>query len=356
MSHRLSADDFSKLIASKKAGFEIRAHSNMYDASCLRFSSGIYSLDRALGRGFPFGRIVLISGPESSGKSTIAYKAMGAVQHYDEATKKHQLDTPAESFIPGKTLLIDAEASYSPEWASVHLNPEHVYIAPTSFAEEVGDLITQAIHYNSFSLIVIDSIASLITKTEQQRSLEDHSVGEVARILSRSFVKWTNELASVIRSGGSPPCILMINQLRTNIGVMYGPKETIPGGKAQKYYSAIHVSMRSAKKDSEDKSDANTPHKTITISGVCDKNKTATPKRPFEFDMDVADSEDHSLGKVDNVKPMFKDGLTFGIIEKTGEGVVFNGEIFPTQKALKEALYESSALQERLRAALLEVV
>lgn len=352
---RLTAEEFAALLGKQKNGVAIKHGTNLQEDGLKRFSSGIYAVDRATGGGYPFGKIILIAGPESSGKSTLAYRAIGSVQNYDAITRDYRSIVDGEILgNPGQTLLIDAEGSYVPEWVVQHgADPEHIHLAATGYAEEVGDLVGNAIFHNAFSLIVVDSIAALVTRTERDRSLDDNSMAESARILSRALRKWTHELSTVIHRGEVPPTILLINQYRDNVGVMYGPKDALPGGKAQRYYAAIRIAMASAKKDAAS-SDKITPHKAVTLSGHCAKNKTFTPQRPFEFEMSTYDQPDAPLGYIDNVRNVFKDAIDLGTISRESVGYAFEGTQYATQKELREALYVDPALYEAVRTKLME--
>ena len=173
------------------------------------FSSGILPLDIALGGGVPVGRVIEIFGAESSGKSLIATRIMASVQQQG-----------------GTAALIDAEHAFSEKFSKkLGLLTEDILISQTDTLEQACEIIRALVKSNGVDVIVLDSLASCMPSTLQDESYEKNSIGLVARIMS-TFLR---ELVGLADKYGVT--VIIINQVRDNVGVMFGDPTTTPGGK-----------------------------------------------------------------------------------------------------------------------------
>src|SRR6516225_2542697 len=196
-------------------------------------STGALSLDIALGgRGLPRGRIIEIFGPESSGKTTIALHAVANAQRKG-----------------GVAAYIDAEHAVDPAWAKrLGVDLESLLVSQPSSAEEALKIAEMLIKSNAVDIIVIDSVAALVPRSEVEGEIGDQHVGLQARLMSQAL-RILNPVIARTKT-----CVIFINQIRQKIGVMFGNPETTSGGLALKFYSSVRLDVRkiSTVKDGEE--------------------------------------------------------------------------------------------------------
>src|SRR5260221_4391315 len=222
-------------------------------------SSGALSLDIALGgKGLPRGRVIEIFGPEASGKTTVALHAIASAQRAG-----------------GVAAFIDAEHALDPSWAKrLGVDLESLLVSQPSHGEEALKIAEMLIKSNAVDIIVIDSVAALVPKSELDGDIGDTHVGLQARMMSQAMRKLTGAIAK------SKTCVIFINQIRAKLGVMLGRPETTPGGRALKFYSSCRVDVR---RISQLKEGDNVIGMRMKVKIV--KNKVAPPFRQTEVDL-----------------------------------------------------------------------
>jgi recombination protein RecA len=285
-------------------------------------SSGALSLDIALGgRGLPRGRIIEIFGPESSGKTTVALHAVAAAQKQG-----------------GVAAFIDAEHALDPSWARrVGVDLESLLVSQPSSAEEALKIAEMLIKSNAVDIIVIDSVAALVPRSEVEGEIGDQHVGLQARLMSQAL-RILNPTISRTKT-----CMIFINQIRLKIGVMFGNPETTSGGLALKFYSSVRLDIRkvTSVKDGDEVVGSRVKVRVV-------KNKVAPPFKQAEFDL----MHDHGISREGDLLDL---GLEDKLIDKSGAWINY-GEIRLGQgrENAKQYLRDNPALVEEIARKILE--
>lgn len=281
--------------------------------------TGAISLDLALGiGGVPRGRIIEIFGPESSGKSTLATHIVANAQKNG-----------------GLAAYIDAEHALDPSYAAkIGVNIDDLMISQPDNGEEALNIAEMLARSNAIDVIVIDSVAALVPKSELEGEIGDQFMGLQARMMSQALRKLTATLAR------SNTCAIFINQIREKIGVMFGNPETTTGGRALKFYSSIRMDIRriaGIKGSDAGSSDIGSRVKVKVV-----KNKCAPPFQSAEFDILFNEGISH-IGSLLDV------GTELGVIDKKGTWFSYQTHrLGQGREASREELKRNTKLAEEI--------
>ncbi|MDP3962438.1 MAG: recombinase RecA [bacterium] len=255
--------------------------------------TGSIGLDAALGvGGMPRGRIIEIFGPESSGKTTLSLHIIAEAQKLD-----------------GICAFIDAEHAMDPEYAKrIGVKIDELLISQPDTGEQALEIVESLVRSGKMDVIVIDSVAALTPKDEIEGDMGAHHVGKQARLMSQALRKLTGIVAK------SKTIVIFINQIRMQIGVMFGNPETTPGGKALKFYTSIRLDIR---RIAQIKKGEEVMGGRVRVKVV--KNKVAAPFRQTEFDL----MYNEGISQEGEVIAL---GEKMGMIQKSGSSYAYGEE------------------------------
>lgn len=253
--------------------------------------SGSIGLDEALGiGGYPRGRIIEIFGPESSGKTTLALHAVA------EAQKNG-----------GICAFIDAEHAMDPEYAkNLGVKLDELLISQPDNGEQALEIVESLVRSGKLDVIVIDSVAALTPRDEIEGEMGAHHVGKQARLMSQALRK----LTGIVAKGTT--VVIFINQIRMQVGVMFGNPETTPGGKALKFYTSVRLDIRRIAQIKKGDEVVGGRHRVKVV-----KNKVASPFRTTEFDLIYGEgisSEGELLALGEKYKMVTKAGASYSYL------------------------------------------
>jgi len=289
--------------------------------------TGSIGLDNALGiGGMPRGRIVEIFGPESSGKTTLSLHVVA------EAQKKG-----------GICAFVDAEHALDPEYAArLGVKIDDLLVSQPDTGEQALDIVESLVRSGKLDVIVIDSVAALTPQAEIEGDMGATHVGRQARLMSQALRKLTAIVAK------SKTVVIFINQIRMQIGVMFGNPETTPGGKALKFYTSVRLDIR---RIAQIKKGDEVVGGRVRVKVV--KNKVAAPFKQTEFDL----MYNEGISREGEIIAL---GEKFGIIQKSGASYRYGEESLgrgydATRTVLKEDKKKADEILKLIREKLKEV-
>lgn len=255
--------------------------------------TGSISLDLALGiGGVPRGRIIEVYGPESSGKTTLTLHIAANAQKAG-----------------GTVAFVDAEHAMDPEYARrIGVNIDELLISQPDAGEQALDIVETLVRSNAVDVIVVDSVAALVPRSEIEGEMGDHHVGKQARLMSQALRKLTPIVAK------SNTVVIFINQIRMKIGVMFGNPETTTGGQALKFYSSVRIEVRRSAQIKKGDEIVGNRTKVKVV-----KNKVAPPFKTAEFDIMYNEGISKSGDLLDT-------GVKFEVIKKAGNSYSYGEE------------------------------
>ncbi len=278
-------------------------------------STGSLSIDAALGiGGVPRGRIVEIYGPESSGKTTLCLHIVAEAQKTG-----------------GLAAFIDAEHAMDIGYAQkLGVDVNNLLVSQPDYGEQALEIVDTLVRSNALDVIVIDSVAALVPRSELEGDMGDAQMGVQARLMSQALRKITGAVSR------SKTVVIFTNQLRSKIGVMFGSPETTTGGNALKFYSSVRIDIRriAALKDGQEVVGNRTRVKIV-------KNKVAPPFKTVEFDI----MYNEGISKTGDLIDL---GLEFGLIKKSGSWFTYNEDRFQGKDQFRRKLKETPEMMNSL--------
>ena len=288
-------------------------------------STGSVAIDLALGvGGLPRGRIVEIFGPESSGKTTLCLSIIAEIQRQG-----------------GNAVFVDVEHALDPRYSKVvGVDLDNLLVSQPESGEDALNIAETLIRSGAVDVIVIDSVAALVSKQELDGQMGDSTVGVQARMMSQAMRRLT---AAISRTN----CVVIFtNQIREKIGVMFGSPETTPGGRALKFFSSVRVDIRRIGQIKEPSGKVIGNRTKVKVV----KNKVAPPFTECEFDIMYTEGISRSGSVLDL-------GIEHKILEKKGAWIAYNGQLIGQgREAAKDYLIKNPKVLEELQKTIMEKV
>jgi recombination protein RecA len=299
MSEKSDVSDIAETLRSIKTKFGDEAIMTLDETKKVdveSVSSGSIGLDDALGiGGYPRGRIIEIFGPESSGKTTLALHAVAEAQKGG-----------------GICAFIDAEHAMDPEYArKLGVKLDELLISQPDNGEQALEIVESLVRTGKIDVIVVDSVAALTPRDEIEGEMGAHHVGKQARLMSQALRKLTGIVSK------SKTVIIFINQIRMQVGVMFGNPETTPGGKALKFYTSVRLDIRRIAQIKKGEDVVGGRHRVKVV-----KNKVAPPFRATEFDVIYGEGisvEGELLALGEKYKMVRKSGASYTYVPPGGD-------------------------------------
>lgn len=287
-------------------------------------STGSISLNLALGiGGVPRGRVIEIFGPESSGKSTLSLHICA------EAQKKG-----------GQVAFIDAEHALDPDYAKrIGVNIDEILISQPDSGEQALQIVETLVRSGSIDVIIIDSVAALVPKTEIAGEMGEFQIGLQARLMSQALRK----LSGIVFK--TKTTVIFLNQTRMKIGVLWGNPETTPGGLALKFYASIRIDLRRIAQIKHGDEIIGSRIKAKIV-----KNKVAAPFKIIEFDIYYNEG-------ISYLVDILNTGLKYEIIKKAGSWYQYeNTKLGQGMEGAKKFLKENPETVKKIKKAIKEKI
>ncbi len=277
--------------------------------------TGALSLDYALGiGGIPRGRVTEVYGPESSGKTTLCLHIIAEAQKTG-----------------GLAAFIDAEHALDVNYAKrLGVDTANLLLSQPDFGEQALEITDTLVRSNALDIIVIDSVAALVPRSEIEGEMGDATMAVQARLMSQALRKLTGAISK------SKTAVVFINQLRSKIGVMFGNPETTTGGNALKFYASLRLDIRriAAIKEGNDVVGNRTKVKIV-------KSKVAPPFKEVEFDI----LYNEGISKMGDLVDL---ATNFGLVKKSGAWFTYDEDRFQGREQFKQKIAEMPALFDKL--------
>jgi len=319
-----------------------------------RIPSGSLAIDIVMGGGIPENRVTLLVGNRNTGKTSIA---LHIVAQFQIKMRK----TIADGGKKKVAVWIDAEGVFVPAWAeSIGVDTDELLVVRPEYGEQALDIADAFVKSNECGLIVLDSLASLVPQAEAEESMEKLFMGDAAKMNNKFFRKLTGGMnaGSLKKEADKGPTVVLINQWREKIGVMYGSPNTLPGGLGQGFTASVILEIKRGDWIEEKVERYGVESKEIVgqwIKVFGEKNKTATPKKTGQVRFLFQDTPGVRAGHFDTIEEVVRYASFYQLIERRGayyhvKGIESN---FQGMASLVEFLRSRPEIIESLYAQLL---
>jgi len=324
-----------------------------------RITTGVFPLDVSLGGGLPVGRVSMFYGPKSSSKTTCFLRAAGRAQRMCSNcwTPAFPIWTPhftarkpacvCGNYRETNVAWLDVEGVWDDKWSDRFLDRKKLVFAQPETGEQTCDIAHSLISSGAVDIVIIDSVAFMISTAELEKSASEASVANQARLLGNMFRKMVATTNAMGQNDGRRPTVWFTNQIRHKVGVMFGNPETVPGGFAQGFATSTETRMSPGKY----KEDENKMPYAVLMKLRNEKNKTAPAKMEAEYVLYVRDMEIKRAGQVADESYGVKIGRQLGLVDvgKGSAGTVCEGETFGGVSLLEKFWMENPDKYEKYK-------
>lgn len=297
-----------------------------------RLPFNIFPFDLALGGGIPEGKFTMMVGPHSSGKTT---SALILLREY-------------QKMYPNKVnVWVDAEHAFDSQWAKLlGVNLEGLHIVKPDYAEQAVDVCEGVLQTEDIGLMILDSIAALVPKEELEKSADKTIVGTTPKLVTTFMRKCTSAMITQSKKE-IYPTVLLLNQLRMKIGVMFGNPETWPGGMALFHF--VNMIIRLYGKDVMDKKVHETYPARRIFSFTLKKKKCPVLAMSAEFEMAMLPHDNLSVGGVKDTNVIMRYAEALGFIKNTKKGWLLHDDLYRVKKDIEAKLDEDFTARSSLK-------
>jgi recombination protein RecA len=298
-----------------------------------RITTGIFGLDWALGGGIPVGRVTKFFGHKSSTKTTSLLRTLGRAQKLcsncwkpftvEEGKNGPKKVCPCGKFRDVKIFWADVEGAWDESWSKRFLDVSSLIFTQPEYAEETIDITDAMLRSGEVDIVVIDSLAFMTPKNEIENVTEKLSMGEQAKIIGKAMRKFVSTLNEVGRDTGRRPTVLLTNQLRQKVGLVFGSPDIEPGGLAAGFATSVEVRFSPGKASVDEESG-----KTISqeFKWKVEKNKVGPAKMEGEFNQSAMNTELRKIGQIMDEEYVVRLADSLGVL-KLGKGTcTYHGE------------------------------
>lgn len=321
-----------------------------------RITTGVLPLDVSLGGGLPVGRVSMFYGPKSSSKTTTFLRAVGRAQRMCSNcwTPAFPIWTPfytqrkptcaCGEYRMTNVAWLDVEGVWDDRWSDKFLSRKNLVFAQPETGEQTCDIAHSLISSGAVDIVVIDSVAFMVSIAELEKSASEPTVAAQARMLSTMFKKLVATTNKLGQDSGRRPTVWFTNQIRHKVGVMFGSPETVPGGFAQGFATSTETRMAPGKY----KTDENGMPYSVLMKLRNEKNKTAPARMEAEYTLYVKDMELRKAGDVADQSYGIKIGRQLGLVNvgKGSNGTTCGGETFGAISLLEKHWIENPGVFE----------
>ena len=313
-----------------------------------RIPSGVFFYDYALGGGYPAGKISIVWGHKSTGKTALCLRTLGNAQRicsncytFPDANGKCE----CKKFRETVCAFLDVEGSWDQEWAQLQgVDTSRVLLSVPEYAEQTLDIAEALLRSKSVDFMVIDSLAFLTPAKEIEESTKKALQAEQARVVGRGIRKFVAAFNWLGNRTGRRPTLLFTNQIRMKLGVMFGSPETQPAGYGPGFSATTETRTFGGTYEMDD---VTGKPLWVDMSFRVEKNKSAGAKVEGEWRLMLADTEIKKKGDVYEEPGMIEMGKRVGLVEKEGNGWTCFGEKYRSQSKLAVALAEDAELKKK---------
>ena len=309
-------------------------------ADLVRLPTGIFSIDYALGGGIPIGKVTMVGGYESTGKTNLTLKTIASFQ---------------KLYPDYRCIMLDVEHSYNRDWAEklgvdtqalLHIKPEN--------GEQVVDIVEAVLNTEDCGLVVIDSLGAMTQQVSIDKATEDKVMADIAALTAKLVKKTTVALGKAEKEG-RPTTLFYVTQVYQKIGVMFGDPTVLSGGNKPKFQCSCIIKMGNSKPIIDSSIDPENPIRKASKFKV-EKFKFPIISSQGEYEMVTMDYDNYVVGDVEDWKEVKKICEAHEFLTKEGKGYSFMGQEYKTLKEIKEQYTNDSEFKSSVNYTLIEAI